>query len=247
MIEQPSRQPIPSSEVNATEPKRFERNLILFVGSNALEICSELLEYNYTGLSLSNFSKAELWLKNQILSNSKLPIAIISDFALQDGNVFSFHYGLKLNERLKSIPLIVIARNRPREDKIKALKVGIDDFYIDRLEARQIHERIQFLFKFKKLTAKLEVEPEVNLNHFLPKFRMPFLKRAFDIGLSLLALIILSPLFLVIALLIKIETKGPVFYISLRAGSGYKIFNFYKFRTMKLNADQEIGTFLHLN
>ena len=247
MIKNTSRQPTPSVDFNARDSKGVEQQLILFVGSNAVEICSALLDYNYTGLSLPSFSRAELWLKNQILSKSKLPVAIISDFALHDGNVFSFHYGLRLNERLKAIPLIVIARNRPREDKIKALKVGIDDFYIGRLDAEQIHKRIQFLFKFKKLTSKLEVEPEVNLNHFLPSFKMPMLKRCFDIIFSSLALIVLSPLFLLIALLIKAESRGPVFYISLRAGSGYKIFNFYKFRTMKLNADKELDSIIHLN
>jgi lipopolysaccharide/colanic/teichoic acid biosynthesis glycosyltransferase len=228
-------------------PIKAKRNLLLFVGSNAINICDQLFEYNYTGLSLSTFSKTEIWLKNRLLDGAELPVAIISDFALQDGNVFSFHYGLKLHEKLRNIPLIVIAKNRPREDKIKALKVGIDDFYINHLNAQQIHERIQFLEKFKKLTAKLEIEPEVKLNHFLPSFKMPVLKRAFDIASSFMALVILSPLFLLIALLIKIESKGPVFYISLRAGAGYKIFNFYKFRTMKLDADKELNNMIHLN
>jgi lipopolysaccharide/colanic/teichoic acid biosynthesis glycosyltransferase len=51
----------------------------------------------------------------------------------------------------------------------------------------------------------------------------------------------ISPLFLIIALLIKIDSKGPVFYISKRAGTGYKVFNFYKFRTMKIGADKELN------
>ena len=245
MTGQPSTQPIIE---NSSAPSRDKkRNLLLFIGSNAVDICGELFEFNYTGLSLPSFFKAELWLKNQILSNAELPVAIISDFALQDDNVFSFHYGLKLQERLNNIPLIVIAKNRPREDKIKALKVGIDDFYIHEVEARQIHERIQFLDKFKKLTSKMKVEPQVKLNYFLPNFKMPIIKRGFDVLISLLALIFLSPLFLLIAIIIKLESKGPVFYISLRAGSGYRIFNFYKFRTMRLNADKELVNIMHLN
>ena len=247
MTGQPISRPTYSPAMKTVDGFKTKRNLILFVGSNALDICSQLFEYNYTGLSLPTFSKAEIWLKNRLLSKSELPIAIISDFALPDGNVFSFHYGLKLNQYFRSIPLIVVAKNRPREDKIKALKVGIDDFYINQLNPQQIHSRIQFLEKFKKLTSKLEAEPEVNLNHLLPSFRMPIFKRAFDIILSLLALIVLSPLFLLLAILIKLESRGPVFYISLRAGSGYKVFNFYKFRTMKHHADKELNSVLHLN
>jgi lipopolysaccharide/colanic/teichoic acid biosynthesis glycosyltransferase len=76
---------------------------------------------------------------------------------------------------------------------------------------------------------------------------MPVFKRAFDIVFSTVLLIILSPLFLVIAILIKLESKGPVFYVSHRAGSGYKIFKFYKFRTMKLNAEKDLEKLLPLN
>ncbi|MCK5700736.1 MAG: sugar transferase, partial [Cyclobacteriaceae bacterium] len=72
-------------------------------------------------------------------------------------------------------------------------------------------------------------------------------KRIFDIIISLCSLIVLSPLFLFIAILIKIESKGPVFYVSMRAGTGYKIFRFYKFRTMRINAENELSQVLHLN
>jgi lipopolysaccharide/colanic/teichoic acid biosynthesis glycosyltransferase len=50
-----------------------------------------------------------------------------------------------------------------------------------------------------------------------------------------------------IALAVKIESKGPVFYIAKRAGKGYKIFDFYKFRTMLVGADEKIAEFSHLN
>jgi lipopolysaccharide/colanic/teichoic acid biosynthesis glycosyltransferase len=76
---------------------------------------------------------------------------------------------------------------------------------------------------------------------------MPFFKRIFDILFSAISLIVLSPLFLLIAILIKLESQGPVFYISHRAGSGYKIFRFYKFRTMKVNAEKELEKLLPLN
>jgi lipopolysaccharide/colanic/teichoic acid biosynthesis glycosyltransferase len=50
-----------------------------------------------------------------------------------------------------------------------------------------------------------------------------------------------------LALIIKLESKGPIFYISKRAGTGYKIFNFYKFRTMRVGADSELSKLAHLN
>ena len=59
-------------------------------------------------------------------------------------------------------------------------------------------------------------------------------KRTFDILSSLLALIITSPLWVVILIGIKVSSKGPVFYITQRAGKGKKPFNLFKFRSMHM-------------
>lgn len=59
-----------------------------------------------------------------------------------------------------------------------------------------------------------------------------FIKRVMDIALSAVALILLWPLFLVIAAAIKLDSKGPVFFVQQRLGQNGSIFNIYKFRTM---------------
>lgn len=79
------------------------------------------------------------------------------------------------------------------------------------------------------------------------EYRIPPGKRIFDIVFALIALILLSPVFLIIAVLIKMESKGPVFYASRRVGTGYRIFNFYKFRSMTADADQQLKNIAHLN
>ncbi|MRX75740.1 hypothetical protein GJU39_06530 [Pedobacter petrophilus] len=69
----------------------------------------------------------------------------------------------------------------------------------------------------------------------------------FDIFFAGMALIILFPLLLLVALFIRLESKGPVLYYSLRTGTGFKIFRFYKFRSMYINADQKVKDLMHLN
>ena len=64
-----------------------------------------------------------------------------------------------------------------------------------------------------------------------------FIKRTFDIILSLVALVILSPLFLIIAILIKLTSEGPVFFLQERIGLHGKVFKIIKFRTMIVNAE----------
>lgn len=65
------------------------------------------------------------------------------------------------------------------------------------------------------------------------------LKRLFDIVASFCGLIVLSPVFLIIAIAIKIDDGGPVFYNKERIGKDGKSFIMYKFRSMKVNADEE--------
>lgn len=64
-----------------------------------------------------------------------------------------------------------------------------------------------------------------------------FFKRLIDFILSLIALIILSPILLIVALLIKIDSKGPVFFLQERLGKNQKVFRIIKFRTMIVNAE----------
>ncbi len=65
-----------------------------------------------------------------------------------------------------------------------------------------------------------------------------YIKRVCDIIISSIALIILSPLFLIIGILIKIESKGPVFFLHERVGKNGKSIKIYKFRTMVKNAEE---------
>ena len=64
------------------------------------------------------------------------------------------------------------------------------------------------------------------------------MKRLFDIVASGLGLIVLSPLFLILAIWIKLDSKGPVFYRQVRVGRHNKDFRIFKFRSMRVGADK---------
>ncbi|WP_349404860.1 sugar transferase [Clostridium perfringens] len=65
-----------------------------------------------------------------------------------------------------------------------------------------------------------------------------FLKRFMDIFASILGLILLSPILIVVSVLIKLDSKGPVFFSQKRVGLRGKTFNMYKFRSMVVNAEE---------
>ena len=64
------------------------------------------------------------------------------------------------------------------------------------------------------------------------------MKRLFDIVASGMGLVVLSPLFLVLAIWIKLDSKGPVFYRQVRVGYKNKDFRIFKFRSMRMGADK---------
>ncbi|OTA84669.1 multidrug MFS transporter [Limosilactobacillus reuteri] len=78
----------------------------------------------------------------------------------------------------------------------------------------------------------------LNKDKIKSRFVYYSLKRIFDCVAALTGIVILSPLMVIIALLIKLEDHGPVFYKQFRVGKNGKVFKMYKFRSMVVNADQ---------
>jgi exopolysaccharide biosynthesis polyprenyl glycosylphosphotransferase len=73
------------------------------------------------------------------------------------------------------------------------------------------------------------------------------IKRALDLTLSMLLLIAVSPALLLTAILVKLTSPGPVFFVQKRIGLNKRIFNIYKFRTMVADAEQKLQEIEHLN
>ena len=153
-----------------------------------------------------------------------------------------FRYAKEILKKC-GVPLIAVGPTFTDKVKKKLLKNGADDVLCNNIDPESLNYWIDFLKLFKKLSnsaeQKLQIEPF--------NFKIPFIKRLFDIIVAGGALLVVSPLLLLIALVIKLESKGPIFYISQRAGSGYKIFNFYKFRSMSNGADKDLSKLMHLN
>jgi lipopolysaccharide/colanic/teichoic acid biosynthesis glycosyltransferase len=71
-----------------------------------------------------------------------------------------------------------------------------------------------------------------------------FYKRIFDIVFALLVLTIFSPLYLILIIVVALNSQGPVFYVQKRIGKNYQAFNCIKFRTMVNNADKALETIM---
>jgi lipopolysaccharide/colanic/teichoic acid biosynthesis glycosyltransferase len=147
-----------------------------------------------------------------------------------------------LNKRgLQEVPLFLIS-DKLDENLVKiCLETGIADVFVKPLSAAQVENRVNFLLKNWSYIQKKTERKKISV------YKTPLFKRAFDIVFSSLALILLSPLFLIVIIIMKLESKGPVFYYSLRVGTGYRVFKFYKFRSMFVDAEKRLKDLKHLN
>lgn len=82
-----------------------------------------------------------------------------------------------------------------------------------------------------------------NTHSVKPKPIYDFVKRVFDIVWSLIGLIVLSPVFIILSILVKTSSEGPVFFAHKRVGKGGKTIKIYKFRSMVTNAEELIKQF----
>lgn len=149
--------------------------------------------------------------------------------------------GWELLERIRgsvslgNIPYILMAESL-NDDVIQNARLKrADDIFSVRFDSGDLLTRLRY-FKKRQWYVASKASEKIGLR----QSQTPFWKRAIDIFTTGMALLCLMPVLAIVALLIKLDSKGPVFYKSKRVGSGYKIFDLYKFRTMRTDADQMI-------
>lgn len=134
----------------------------------------------------------------------------------------------------QSVPILLLCNKLTEESTKLALQAGVTDL-VSLSDATQLERRIQF---FLTLMRRVSAQPETEAPRSNFQFELPTWKRAIDIAASLQALVVFSPLMLLVAILIKLDSKGPVLYKSKRVGANYRVFDMIKFRTMRAEADQ---------
>ena len=154
--------------------------------------------------------------------------------------------GITLLETLKknnmgNVPFFLIVNHFNSNLRQLSLNAGVADVFKRPVSTKNIETRVNFLIDHWK-TLQIKTVDKLQTT-----YTVPWGKRAFDMFFSGMALLFLSPFFLLVYLLIKLESKGPAFYYSLRVGTGYQVFKFYKFRSMYVNADQRLKDLKHLN
>jgi len=141
-----------------------------------------------------------------------------------------------IRKKSKSAYIILLTRsNLSVEDRKIYQKCGINDTIAINASVTELNKKIQFIADREGMLFD-DQQPRYRML----KFKIPVWKRLFDIFFSALGIIILSPVFIITAIAIRLESKGPVIYKSKRVGTNYTIFDFLKFRSMYVDAEQRL-------
>ena len=131
--------------------------------------------------------------------------------------------------------LVLITKGLSKEESAHYLHCGINDTIHPDMTTDDFIAKIALIKKRQELLYDNDRKKK-EVKHFV----LPRWKRIFDVIFSLIALILFSPIFLLIAIAIRLESKGPIIYKSKRVGSNYTIFDFLKFRSMYSDADKHL-------
>ncbi|MEN9918744.1 MAG: hypothetical protein RL662_1180 [Bacteroidota bacterium] len=138
--------------------------------------------------------------------------------------------------------ILVTDRSIAKQEAVSYLTKGVIAVLPPYATPQAINQTIAYISKKQKNNISFSLNtPKLEI------FRMPLGKRSFDVLVSTLVLLCISPFFILIALLIRLESKGSIVYKSKRAGTNYRIFDFLKFRSMYPDADKRLKDYLALN
>ena len=140
-----------------------------------------------------------------------------------------------IKKKCKNVYIILLTHQLTLDDRKMYQKCGINDTIDAKASITDLNKKITFIADREGMLFD-----DAPSRHRILRFKIPLWKRLFDIFFSLLAIIILSPVFIITAIAIRLESKGPIIFKSKRVGTNYTIFNFLKFRSMYADAEQRL-------
>lgn len=209
----------------------------IYIGKHELTIKRFSNIRGITFYTISNYKQATELLDK---IREKYDTVILFEQRVLEKDINEIKY---LRKKYPAVYIVLVMDSLSKEESMEYLKAGANNTLS--FDAKE--EAFRQISSFLKKRKRQKINDIESKQAGIKVFRLPLWKRIFDIVFSLTALIGLSPLLLLTALAIRLESKGAVIYTSKRVGSNYKIFDFLKFRSMYTNADKHLKDFNNLN
>ena len=141
------------------------------------------------------------------------------------------------------IERVIIAFSNESDDRVATLVRSLDDLSVQVDVVPRLFDVVGSAFD----VHSVEGLPLIGLRPPRLSNSSVFLKRTIDVALAIVGIVVLAPLFLLVSFLIKVDSRGPVFFRQLRIGANGRTFRMYKFRTMVADADARRDEVADLN
>ncbi len=198
--------------------------LILGINKRGTAIFKSLQDESYHGLNVKGFIQA-----------NDDPINYYSN----DLKINKLGNEKEIENIIKSekIDDVIIALDRPTPERIMSSIISINGAPLAIKILPDMYEVVTGLAR----TTQLVGVPLIDINFNLDTFYSRVLKRIIDVILSIFGILLCVPMWILVSILIKIDSSGPILYLQSRSGKNSKLFNIIKFRSMVSNAESNTG------
>lgn len=208
--------------------KGFDLKYVLIVGVNDLgkRVLDKIRDNPWTGFKVVGFIKESLPENTSFISEDKNDVEIL-------GGIDRINYAIKEKVVDQIFIALPLEAHRDFEMVLRSLEKEMVDIRV-----------IPDFFQFMTLNAGIEDFdglPVINLSESPLYGWNRVIKRIADVIFSLFILMFLSPIMIIVAILTKLTSPGPIFYRQKRLGLGGEVFEMLKFRSMKVDAEKDTG------
>ena len=204
---------------NRNNTKKWKRIIIIGVNEISYEYYTTIVKNKRYGIAVKHILSDDNISYEDMKATEKLEKL---ECFLEQNNVDQVVIGIKLKEYDKLDDIIGVCEKH-------GVKSSIIPEYQKYLPARPSYEEVGSITLVNTRAIPLDDFPNKQIKHFL------------DIIVSLILIIILTPIYLLLSILIKLTSKGPIIFKQQRVGYGNKEFTMYKFRTMRTDANMGNG------
>ena len=197
--------------------------VILGTNRRGIDVYKSLKEHSHHGLKVMGFVKAD---DDPTNFDIDLPLPIIGD----ESGLHKLISETQIND-------IIVALDKPTPERVMNTIVNINGATNSLKVLPDMYDVVTGMARTNQLVGIPLMDINLNIETIYSKR----LKRIFDIIIAITGILVLFPVWLLIGLIIKLNSKGPIFYKQERCGRNGKYFTIYKFRTMVLNAEEESG------
>lgn len=197
--------------------------VILGINRRGINVCNALNDHSHHGLKVMGFIKAD---DDPVNFDVEVPLPVLS----AESGIYKLIKETNIND-------IIIALDKPTPERVMNTIVNINGASKSLKVLPDMYEVVTGMARTNQLVGV----PLIDINLNIDTFYVKRLKRILDILIAIFGILIILPLWILIALVIKINSKGPVFYKQERCGKNGQNFNIYKFRSMVVDAEEGTG------